>query len=284
MVFGNDGKMYVANSRSYVSGIGDQGEILSIDSTGAQSVFVTDNLMRGPDALAFGDPGDAGGLGPLYVAIEDGDEAGVRANDFVLRVAGASASVFFDAYEPTTIIRGPGGAFGTNFYYCARTTFSNDPPNELRVFQRSEGGGGGVFTVTSDADSGGEIMGAAFLTWGTGGTLGTDMYMSTIADGAFTPGSRDAIYRVQPNGRAMLVADGYRALGVAASPAASGPFGDSVYMLGATSIDRVDSAGNITPVVSGLTQPTGIVFGPDGMLYVSEAGRQRILKVRPCAP
>jgi len=44
-------------------------------------------------------------------------------------------------------------------------------------------------------------------------------------------------------------------------------------------IRRVDTAGNIRTLASGLANPAGLTFGPDGTLYVAEFGHERIITV-----
>jgi hypothetical protein len=282
MVFGADGKLYVANSHSLLDGSSGQGEVLAIDPAGVPTLFATDNLMRGPDSVAFG-ASVGGSAAPLLVAVEDELEAALRTTDAILRVS-SSTTVLFDAYEPANLLRGPGGAFGTDLYYSARTELTGGPPNPLRLFHANDAGNSvGVFTVTGDGDGNDEIIGAGTFTWGTGGALGKDLYLGTVADVSFSPGSVDAVFRVSATGKARQLAP-YLAFGLAGSANASGPYGDFLYAIGSTSLDRIDAAGHVTPIVPNLIKPKGIVFGPDGVLYIAETGAKRILKVEPCAP
>lgn len=282
MVFGNDGKMYVANSHSLLSGASDQGEVLVVDGDGGAALYATDDAMRGPDGVAFLAPSQAGELGTLLVATEDNDEAGLSSTDAILRVDGDKVSSFVDAAEPSSLLRAPGGAFGTDIYFTARENLTGGPPNPIKVFHRNDSGVGGVFKITLSGDAATEIVGANVLTWGTGGTLGQDLYLGAVQDLPFSPGSGDAIYRVTGAGSATLLVSG-RSSGLAASPKASGAYGDYLYALVGGSVLRIDAQANTTVVADGLSQPNGIVFGPDGVLYIADTGASRIVTVRPCA-
>jgi sugar lactone lactonase YvrE len=44
-------------------------------------------------------------------------------------------------------------------------------------------------------------------------------------------------------------------------------------------IYRVGRDGRVDTFLNGLMNPTGIAFGPDGTLFVLEAGRSRVLRV-----
>jgi hypothetical protein len=236
--------------------------------------------MRGPDSVLFGTAGDTGAP-PLLVGVEDQVEAALRSTDSVLTVASGTTSVLFDVYEPANLLWGPGGGFGTDLYYTARSQLTGGPPNELRLFHWNGAGNGSFFAVTNSTDAGGEVLGAAVFAWAHGGALGTDMYLGTVNDPTFTPGSFDALYRVHPNGKAELIANYYSG-GLAPSPAPTGPYGDFLYSLGRSTLDRVDAFGTVTPILTGLDRPAGILFGPDDTLYVAETGAARIWKVTPC--
>ena len=280
MVFGNDGKLYVANSHSLLTGAVDVGEILALDAAGTQTIFATGDSMRGPDGVAFGLPESAGSLGPLYVAIEDGDESGVAAADYVLSVSDGVSTPVFDAFEPNDIVRGP-VAFGGDLYFTGRTPPVSAAPNPLRVFHFADGEGAQRLSDHRARGEADELVGAAVLTWGTGGALGTDLYLGTVADDPFSPTSVDAVYRVTPSGAASLL-EAFSVDAIAASPAAQGPFGDFLYEIRNGTLERIDADGNVTPVMTGLARSFGLTFGPDGALYVAETAAARIIKLSAC--
>jgi len=47
----------------------------------------------------------------------------------------------------------------------------------------------------------------------------------------------------------------------------------------AGSVFRVSRDGRVDTFLTGLMNPTGITFAPDGTLYILEAGRSRVLRV-----
>jgi hypothetical protein len=60
-------------------------------------------------------------------------------------------------------------------------------------------------------------------------------------------------------------------------------FGNDVYTVdnGTGELIRIDLAGNPTVIGSGFSEVRDLEFGPDGALYASEAGNERILRIAP---
>jgi hypothetical protein len=125
-----------------------------------------------------------------------------------------------------------------------------------------------------------------------------DLYVGTLGQIAFVPGvfppvpdlerSFEAgIYRLSRNGTAVPFANGLRAVLGLAFDQQHRLYGlqSPIFVPGTGSLVRLDAAGNIEPIVSGLTFPSGLTLGPDGAFYISEcgyhcaAGEGRILRV-----
>ncbi|MEO8416288.1 MAG: ScyD/ScyE family protein [Ginsengibacter sp.] len=92
------------------------------------------------------------------------------------------------------------------------------------------------------------------------------------------PHGESSIYKITPGGQISVFATGFNMiLGIAFDKA------DGLYVLenstnnpfptpGTGDIVRIDPAGNRQVITSGLFLPTGMTFGPDGKLYVSNWG------------
>jgi len=74
--------------------------------------------------------------------------------------------------------------------------------------------------------------------------------------------------------------------GPAIAVAPGGGFGTALYALDrmAGSLVRVDGASMQTTVGTGFQDVRGMTFGPDGALYVSEFGNDRVLRIEPAFP
>ncbi len=118
-------------------------------------------------------------------------------------------------------------------------------------------------------------MGATSITFHDG-----NLYFGTLGTFPVRPGTQ-SIYKLTPSGSVTLAASGLTAvLGVAfdargnlyalETDTVAGLPGPSA--VGSGKVVRVEPDGDIETVASGLTFPTGMAFGPDGKLYVSNVG------------
>ncbi len=71
--------------------------------------------------------------------------------------------------------------------------------------------------------------------------------------------------------------------GPAIAVARGGGFGSALYAIDRTagSLVRVDALGTQTTIGTGFQDVRGMTFGPDGALYVSEFGNDRVLRIEP---
>jgi hypothetical protein len=271
LAFDAEGALTVANSASFLGGT-DPGTVISFDGAGTESAFAMDDLMEGPGYLDWA-PASA----------TDFDEAlylGAIDSDAVLKIAsdGSAVELFAAAFDPGALLFGAGGDFGDDLYATSREDGDASAPNPYRVYRYASDGTRTAFTVMASA---GEVLGARTLVQGPGGALGADLYVGTIEDPGFSPGSADAIYRVASDGSATRIAMDVRAVSLAA-PAPGGDFGEFLYAVSTTTIERVDADGNVEPFATGLMTSTGMAFGADGALYLAQPGAHRIVKISAC--
>jgi hypothetical protein len=205
-------------------------------------------------------------------------------SDAVLKVAADGSLVeILSAVvnDPGELEIGDGGDFGEDVYVTSRENASSGVPNQRQVHRITADGTTTVFTIM---DGSSEITGAWALELGPGGALGTDLYLGTIEDPGFSPGSMNAIYRVRASdGEANLFATGVRPLAMAA-PAPGGDFGEYLYVVTANAIVRFDPMGDGEMFADGIMSSAGLRFGPDGALYLAQPGGGRVIRIAACAP
>jgi len=107
-----------------------------------------------------------------------------------------------------------------------------------------------------------------------------NFFVGNLGGFPVTPGSEN-IYQVTPDGKVSTYATGLTAvLGVAfdsqgrlyALESMTAPGFPGPAEVGTGQVVRVTSSGTLQTIASGLSFPTGMTFGPDGQLYVSNFG------------
>jgi hypothetical protein len=114
----------------------------------------------------------------------------------------------------------------------------------------------------------------------TASTYHGNLYVCNL--NVFDPGANGhaAVYKITPSGNIRMVASGLTAcLGVAvqkgqiyALESFTGSFAPTPSEAGTGAVVRLNESGGWDTVVSGLTFPTAMTFGPDGDLYISNQG------------
>ena len=115
------------------------------------------------------------------------------------------------------------------------------------------------------------------------------LYVSTLTGAPFVAGSAK-IYRVQPGQSPTVYLDGFKTItdfafapdgGVYVLQFATAP----VFFGGPGALIHVSASGTRTTVTTNLFQPTGVVVGPDGSVYVSNLGTSvgngEVLRITP---
>jgi hypothetical protein len=116
----------------------------------------------------------------------------------------------------------------------------------------------------------------------TGVTFHDNSFYLTNLD-VFDPGFQDQsrVFRITRAGQMETVASGLNAaVGVAfdgqgrlyALEAFTGFFAPAPFTATSGTVVRLNASGGWDTIASGLTFPTGMTFGPDGRLYVSNCG------------
>jgi hypothetical protein len=114
----------------------------------------------------------------------------------------------------------------------------------------------------------------------TGITLHGNLYFGQLGTFPVVPGT-ESVYKVTPDGSVQVAASGLTAiLGVAfdshgrmyvlEDDTVAGFPGPAA--IGTGQVVRINHDGSKTTIATGLTFPTGMAFGPDGRLYVSNKG------------
>lgn len=103
-----------------------------------------------------------------------------------------------------------------------------------------------------------------------------NFYVSTFT-GAYIPGVAN-VYKITPSGQISVVVTGLPQILLGISFDCKGrmlllePFPTMASPIGAGLVVRMDTPSTFTTVVSGLSLPTAMTFGPDGKLYISNFG------------
>ncbi|MEM9067318.1 MAG: hypothetical protein AAGE52_02390 [Myxococcota bacterium] len=265
-------RLLVSNSASWLVISTAAGNILEVEGT--VGVLASGASFLGPSYVAWNTGADGFAEG-LYVSIEDAAGPGILA----VSPDGSSVSTLGNATEPGEIEFGPGGAWGGQLYVPARERADAVMPNPFEVYRYDATG---MRTRVAITVGGAPLVGAFVLEFGPGGALGTDLYVGTVMDTGFSPGSIPAIYRVAADGTATEITRGFRPFGIAAPAMTAGPFGEFLYVSNGTGITRVDADGTAEMFAETLTATASLRFGPDGSLYLAEPGEPRVLQISPC--
>ena len=290
LTVGLDGNIYVANSHSWLMGVSDPGEIMRVDADGTLTTFLSEMRLRGPAWVAFGPGGAAGGPGIAYLGTEDADEAGIHTSDWLLIYDGTTTTVGPSTYENGKVAFAPGGAFGSDLWFPTRESATGGPPNPYRMHRWDPAAGGAPVLVPITDGATATLIGAvSSFTCGNGGGFGTDLYVVTYVDApGFTPGSEAAVWRVNDAFEATRLTTGNSAADLAVSPDPAGPWGDFLYGtfdIGSVGhVRRVSPTGEETDLVTDLGYTGALLFAPDGSLWVTDPGADRIARITPCTP
>ncbi|MBW2460465.1 MAG: hypothetical protein JRH11_02380 [Deltaproteobacteria bacterium] len=283
VAFDGRGALLFSNSSSWIGAGVDPGDVLEVNA-GTLGAFAADDLMVGPGHVAFLGVA-AGGFDPgLYLATEDGSAAG--GTDSILEVSpdGTTvASLTAAVTDPGEVEFGTGGDFGDDLYVTTRERDDSTAPNARTLVRVASDG---TATAVDVVDGSTAVTGAWSLEFGPGGALGTDLFLGTIDDSGFSPGSMDAIYRVRASdGRATVFSSGIRPRAMAApaptSPLA-GAFGEHLYVVTGNTIVRINARRAVETFATGIMSTAGMRFGPDGALYIAQPGAGRVIRVSPC--
>jgi hypothetical protein len=184
-----------------------------------------------------------------------------------------------DLTDPGEIENGPGGDFGDDLFVTSRERNDSSTPNPRELYTVAADGTTTRFAVVDGSD---DVTGAWSLEFGPGGDLGADLFLGTIEDPGFSPGSMDAIYRVRASdGEANVFASAIRPRALAA-PAPGGDFGEYLYVVTTNEILRLDRTGSPETFATGIMSTAGLRFGSDGALYVAQPGAGRVIRISPC--
>jgi hypothetical protein len=280
---------FAANGDLYVSDIGaaadcstQDGKVVVISPNRSTRTAIAGNQLQDPFGIALGTGGTWGT--DLYIA----DENSFSCNGGVFRVNAsggistlASGSPFAgDIGDPNGLAFGPGGAFGTELYVADYSTQGGGTGN---------GGSGVIYRVDSTGTRvpfvyGAPLIDPANLAFGPGGAFGNNLYVADFGD----IGGTGYIWTVDPSGHITQFAGGGGAPFVDPVKIAFGPggcFGTDLYVLdsGAHKIFRVDSSGNISTYLDGITQwgyLGGLAFNGDTLYFTRNT---EIDRIRCCA-
>lgn len=240
--------------------VGDetQDRILRVTPTGQVSTHAAStSLCRKPEALAF----DRGGLyGGALLSADDAQ---------YVKITSAGATAAFGGAAPAartgTLVQAPAGPFGG---LCYTSSVDTDQVYRLGV--------GGALTTFATG-----LRGVEGLAFGPGGAWGSDLY---LADASLTGLSAAingdaAIYRLDSAGvRTLVVQDSGLLSGAAALAFDTvGHFDGDLFVSDVLNerLLRVTPTGEVSVFATGfgnLFASGGLVFGPDGALYVADTG------------
>ena len=89
----------------------------------------------------------------------------------------------------------------------------------------------------------------------------------------------EGLHRVASDGTAELLA---AILPLSIAGSVDGDFGEYLYVSTRTGVSRVDATGATEVIAEGLTNPSGLKFGPDGALYLADPVGGRMLRITRC--
>lgn len=273
LAFDGAGTLLVVTSHSWLGADDRAGAVVAVDAAGNQQAHASGAALRGPAYAAFAPSGSP--FSGLYLGIEDGDEQG-DGHDAILRVQGGSITELSTVgSEHGPLAFAPGGAYGTDLYVASRT-FLLGMPNELRLFRLSSGGARAQVTIERD---GAELLGATAFAFDADGD---GLLLATLDDPIFTPGSVDALWRVDGDGVANLVSGALRLRYLARAPA-GGPLSGYAYGVTATGgLIRIDDSDRVETIGFGFGQAEAIAFDPAGAMYVADSAAGHIVQITPC--
>jgi hypothetical protein len=287
VTFGPGDKLYVANSSSWISPFQATGTILALESNGTFSTFCADSRLWGPGWVAFGVSSD-GGFPPAYMGTEDSVEYAGRGSDEILLQDGATVTDGPDIFEPGKLLYVTSGPFQPGLYISARSSsVPGGQPNPTALLHWDPSAGQpAVVPITTTA---GDLQGVQGFTFGNGGALGHDLYVSTLLDPGYSPDASVGVWRVDAGLDAVAFNQGLEIIDLAASPDPNGSWGDYLYGNG-VDIDagpvlvRIALDGGVQQLATGLQSYGSVSFSGDGGLYFTDIKGHAIYRLSPCAP
>jgi hypothetical protein len=292
LTFAPNGNLLVSTVGTASCSTGD-GKIFSLSPSGVlnTTALASGLPLEDPNGLVIG----KGGVWGNDIFISDRNSFACKGAIF--RMNGAGTLTELTRGTPTTgstgnpfkLNFGPGGAFGTDLFIAEQTLEENGSCGSCY------GGSGSIYKIAPDNSKTRFVFGAPLVdpydvTFSQGGSFGENMY---VADYASTGGT-GYVWKVNPAGSVTELAGGTDSPFIDPVQVAFGPggcFGTDLYVLdqGAGKIFRVDSAGNITTYLSGISivsnpgngRTIGMAFSPSGdaLYYIDN---QAIKKVNCC--
>lgn len=274
------GGVWVANSTTLVSeATSDRqaGSLVHVDDRGLQRTWSPSFALPGPDRLLVDVDADRE---RLVATLEDRSELQGGADEIVLLDPHAlTSSTVAIAYEPAGLMRLPGD--NDTLYFTSRATVHDLPdpaPNPRRLFRITPARSVEAVRLRS---AHAELTGLRALALPRSVAFAGEFYVSTLDDDdAWDPSARPGVHAAWRDGATARLIDELRVYDMAFAP--DGPFGDALYVVdGQAQLLRVFANGDHEIVAFGLDHPSGLAFADDA-LYVSEAGRPAVVRLKPC--